>query len=73
MENFKNTLASRTIWALIITLLAMIADIFGFTITGEEQDKLLQLALNATELFGVLAAAYYRIKATKIIGKPPAE
>lgn len=73
MENFKGILASRTIWALLFAGLAQVLNLAGYEFGFEEQAKAVDLAINIATLVSVAAGMFYRVKATKVIGKPPVE
>ena len=72
MEQFKHYLASRTLWALVISFLANIAGRYGYSIGEADQAFIVDTALKAVEYGGYIAAAVYRIKASKVLGKAKA-
>jgi hypothetical protein len=69
MEDVKGIFASRTVWALALTVVAMLAQQFGYEISSEEQAKIIDLVANGVGYAGAIAAIYFRVKATKKIGK----
>jgi len=71
MEDVKSFLASRTLWALFISLLANLASRYGYTIGETDQAFIVDTALKVVEYGGYIAAAFYRIKASKVIGSAP--
>lgn len=69
MENVKGILQSRTIWGVIVSVLAGLLSKYGYEVTPELQDSLITSALDVVSVAGGLFAAYGRVKATKRIGK----
>lgn len=64
MNNWKNYLQSRTIWASLVGLLAMALNIFGFSELGaESQKQLVDAILRLIEAAGFIGAAVFRVLA----------
>lgn len=64
MSGVKTLLGSRTIWAVLITLVIKACEVLGYDIPFTEQ-HVDQLVYFGAEVVGILAAGYYRIVATK--------
>jgi hypothetical protein len=69
MEEVKGILQSRTIWGIIVSVLAGLASKYGYEITPELQDGLITSTLDAISVGAGIYAGYARVKATKKIGK----
>lgn len=63
----KGLLSSKTIWAVIIALLAKIIATKGFVLTPEVQAGLVGDILQVVQYGGMIAAAIFRVTATKQI------
>jgi hypothetical protein len=60
MERLWLVLQSRTNRAAVVTLLAVIADLFGVPFTAESQAELVDAIAKVVEVAGALATIYYR-------------
>lgn len=69
MNDFKNILASKTVWGGLIAVAAGLAGIFGYTIGAEDQVAIVEAVTAIGSAIGGAIAIYGRIKATKKIGK----
>lgn len=58
---------SKTIWASLVALAAVIAQALGLSIGEEDQAALVDAILNAVAIAGTFIAVYGRTKATKSI------
>jgi len=69
MDETKVWWQSLTLWGAIITVLAAVAGIFGFTIDIQTQKEIVEYIMVGGSAVGGLMAAYGRIRASKIIVK----
>lgn len=69
MDESKVWWQSLTLWGAIITVLAAVAGIFGFTIDIQTQKEIVEYIMVGGSAVGGLMAAYGRIRASKIIVK----
>lgn len=58
---------SKTIWGAFITLIAMVAQLFGYQIDQATQSQLTEIATTIVAAFGSVLAIYGRVTATKRI------
>lgn len=59
--------ASRTIWAGIVSALAGIAGVAGYSISPEDQAQIVTLVVGVASLVGGAGAIFGRIKASKAV------
>jgi len=71
--DFKCWYQSRTIWGALIALGSGIAALYGYHITPQDQQTLIELLSGITTSIGGLIALYGRFRATSRIGAPPKE
>lgn len=64
----KPFLASRTVWAGIVAILASALGLLDITIGPEDQSALVEIALQAVTLVSGAVAIWGRVRATKRIG-----
>lgn len=64
-QDEKKWYESKGVWGGIIALLAAIAGAFGYTVTGDDQQALSEIALSLGGAVGGLLAIYGRVKASK--------
>ena len=69
MEEVKGILQSRTIWGLIVSVVAGLLSKYGYEVTPELQEGLVTTLLEALSVGAAIFAGYGRVKATKKIGK----
>jgi len=69
MDETKVWWQSLTLWGAIITVLAAVAGVFGFTIDLQTQKEIVEYIMVGGSAVGGLMAAYGRIRASKIIVK----
>jgi len=69
MDETKVWWQSLTLWGAIITVLAAVAGVFGFTIDIQTQKEIVEYIMVGGSAIGGLMAAYGRIRASKIIVK----
>lgn len=67
MEQVKGILQSRTVWSLIVAGGAAVAAHAGFTVSDADKAELINDALQVAEYGGMIAAAIFRITATKVV------
>lgn len=70
MDDVKPWYQSKTVIASIVAVVAVIAGYFGYDIGGAEQAGLVESITSGIAVVGGLLAAFFRITATKQIGKP---
>jgi hypothetical protein len=58
---------SKTIWGVVVAVIAMILKQFGKEIGAEDQANLVNILLSVAEYGGSLFAIYGRVRATKAI------
>ena len=69
MENWKNYLQSRTIWANLIGLAAFGLNMLGFNgLTGDDQSQLVDALLNVVEAGAFIAGVGFRAIARDRLG-----
>ena len=61
---------SKTVIASLVAVIAVVAGYFGYDIGGAEQSGLVESIASGIAVVGSLLAAFFRITATKQIGKP---
>lgn len=69
MDDTKNAFASKAVWGGIIAILAGIAPLLGFEITGDDTSQLADNISGIIAAVGGLIAIVGRIMATKKIGE----
>lgn len=67
-QNAKPWWQSKTIWGAFITLIAVVAQVFGYEIDQATQTQLTEIVTTVVAAFGSVLAIYGRITATKRIG-----
>lgn len=67
MEENKYWYQSKTIWASIVTVLALIAGMFNLTIDTETQQGIVELVTVIVGVIGSTTAIWARIRASKTI------
>lgn len=60
---------SKTVWGGLIALAAGILAAFGFTLSPEDQNTLVNIVVGITGAVGGLIAVVGRVKASKKVGK----
>lgn len=70
MEDVKNWWQSKAIWGGIISLVSLVAGVFGFTLGPEDQAALVGVAVTVVGGIGTVLAIVGRVTAKKAIGKP---
>ena len=66
MQDFKPYLRSRTVWANIVGLSALLLDLLGYAgPSPETQGELVQAILKMVELGGFVFGTYFRAVASK--------
>lgn len=70
MDDSKPWYQSKTVIASIVAVVAVIAGYFGYDIGGAEQAGLVEAIFAGVGVVASLLAAFFRITATKQIGKP---
>ena len=68
MDDFKSLLASKTFWGGVIALLAGVLGIFGYTLSADDQQALIDLGVGIAASIGGVIAIWGRVKASKKIG-----
>ena len=68
MEEVKGILKSRTIWGLVVSVIAGLLSKYGYEITPELQGTMTTTILDALSVGAAVYAGYGRVKATKKIG-----
>ncbi len=61
---------SRTIWASLVAVIAVVLGYFGYDIGGEDQAGLVEAISSGVAIVGSLIAIITRIGATKTISTP---
>lgn len=69
MEDVKGIIASRTVWMGILALVGVLANAAGYTFAPADQAALVDAISNIMTTVGAVGAIYFRVKATKVIGK----
>ena len=64
MDNAKGFLTSKTIWGLVITAAA---SVFGYNVPVGLETEVTTIVTHGFEVFGLILAAYGRVKAEKKI------
>jgi cytochrome b561 len=76
MNDFKSIIASRTVWAAAIAFAAFVAATYlHVNISADDQNQIVNIALDVVQGVGTLAAIWGRVAATKqvtVTGKPTA-
>ena len=67
MEDTKTILASRTIWANLIGLAALVLGLFGFETSAVNSEALAQAAAQLVAAASFIASSLFRILATRQI------
>lgn len=67
MDGVKSLFASKTFWAGVLAILAGILGFFGWTMTADDQQALIDLGVGIGSSIAGLLTIYGRIKATKEI------
>jgi hypothetical protein len=68
MLDEKSILMSRTVWANVIGLLAVAAQLLGVDIGSEEIDRLAEACLQIVAAASFLASTVFRVAATARLG-----
>lgn len=68
MSDTKSIIASRTVWGVLIALLATLLQRAGITLGAADQAQIVDLVLLAVQCAGGAYAIYGRVLATKRIG-----
>lgn len=68
MNGVKGLFASRTVWGILFSGLALVLNRWGFTVGPEEQATAINVILDIMAGVGGLYALYGRVVATKKIG-----
>jgi hypothetical protein len=68
MQDFKGFFQSRTVWANIVGILALIAAARGIDLGGEEANRLTEARLQIVSAGGFVASTVFRVLATRRIG-----
>ena len=72
MNDWKSYLRSRSIWANLIGLSALVLNFFGLQgLAGEDQVQLVDAILKIVEAGGFIAGAIFRAIASKRLGSAP--
>jgi uncharacterized membrane protein len=67
MTDYKSLLASKTVWAGFVAILATLAQFFGYEFSAADQASLVVILTQAVTLVSGIIAIYGRITATKRI------
>ncbi len=67
MDEWKTFLESRTVWANLIGLTALILSSLGFSALGFEQEKIIDVILQIVTGLSFLASTIFRVMATRKI------
>jgi uncharacterized membrane protein YgdD (TMEM256/DUF423 family) len=70
MNDTKSVLASRTIWANLIGLLAVAVGLFGVDVSSAEVESATEALVHIVTGISCLAGIYFRMVATKQIAAP---
>jgi hypothetical protein len=66
VNDFKSIIASRTIWAAAVALIAFIlTQIYHVNISADDQNQIVNIVLDVVQGAGTLAAIWGRVAATK--------
>ena len=68
MNDWKSIFASKTFWGAVLAVAGGIAGIWGYTITPEDQQYLVEGGATVVTLVGGVIAVIGRMKASKKIG-----
>lgn len=68
MTDWKTVLASKTVWAGIVTILASLVGLMGYTIAADDQANLATLATQAVTVVSGIVTIIGRVTATKRLG-----
>jgi DNA-binding NarL/FixJ family response regulator len=68
MTDLKTLLESRTIWANIVGLIAVVLAALGFGPSGVDPDRIVEIILQVVAGLSFLASTIFRILATRKIG-----
>jgi uncharacterized membrane protein len=71
VDGIKGFLQSKTVWAALVGLIATILQKNGYTFGEAEQSALIDQILNGVQLVSYVLAAYFRVKATKVVSAAP--
>ncbi len=71
MDNVKSFVASKTIWGVIISMIAQVLGRWGYEIGPELQGQAVDLILQGVALAGAALAIWGRITASRRIGIGP--
>jgi hypothetical protein len=65
MSEWKTFLESRTVWANLVGLTALILSSLGFSSLGFDQEKIIDVILQVVAGFSFLASTVFRVLATR--------
>lgn len=68
-EDTKSLFASKTLWGVAISLVALGLKSFGYEISAELQGEMVDTVLTVVQTAGLVYAGYGRVVATKSVGK----
>ena len=68
MDGWKSIFASKTFWGGVIAVFAGIAGFWGWTLTADDQQALIDLGVGIAASIGGVIAIWGRVKASKKIG-----
>lgn len=66
--DYKSAFASRAVWGGIIAILASALGLWGYSISPDDQARIIDIVVSLGGAVGGAMAIYGRIKATKKIG-----
>ena len=69
MDDFKSIFASRTFWGGLLAIAAGILCFFGWTLTADDQQALVDLGVGVAASIGGVVAIWGRVRASRQIGK----
>ena len=69
MDDFKSIFASRTFWGGLLAIVAGVLGFFGWNLTADDQQALVDLGVGVAASLGGLVAIWGRVRASKKIGK----
>ena len=69
MDDFKSIFASRTFWGGLLAIMAGVLGFFGWTLTADDQQALVDLGVSVAASLGGVVAIWGRVRASKQIGK----
>ena len=69
MDDFNSIFASRTFWGGLLAIAAGVLGFFGWTLTADDQQALVDLGVGVAAALGGLVAIWGRVRASKQIGK----